>query len=79
MGMAKGGPNPAILAFTDIIDAVRADDAPAANKAIDDYRDLLAETPLAAVSLDKAATESWLNQVQSNRAGHVCSTALAIV
>lgn len=62
MGMAKGGPNPAILAFTDIIDAVRAGDAPAANKAIDQYHDLLTKTPLAAASLDKAATESWLNQ-----------------
>ena len=78
MGMSKGGPNPAILAFTDIIDAVRADDAPAANKAIDQYRDLLAETPLAAASLDKAATESWLNRFNPTLQGIVLY-ALAIV
>lgn len=69
MGMAKGGPNPAILAFTDIIDAVRAKDAPAANKAIAKFHDLLAETPLAAVSLDKAATESWLNKFNPTAQG----------
>ncbi len=69
MGMAKDGPNPAILAFTDVIDAVRSDDAPAANKAIDDYRKLLTQTPLAAVSLDKAATESWLNQFNPTAQG----------
>lgn len=71
MGMAKGGPNPAILAFTDIIDAVRAKDAPAANKALKKYQELLADTPLAAVSLDKAATESWLNKFNPTAQGIV--------
>ena len=78
MGMAKGGPNPAILAFTDIIDAVRADDAPAANKAIARYRDLLAKTPLAAAWLDKAAMESWLNKFNPTLQG-ILLYALAIV
>ncbi len=69
MGMAKGGPNPAILAFTDILDAVRSDDAAETNKAVDDYRELLADTPMAAVSLDKAATESWLNKFNPTAQG----------
>ncbi len=69
MGMAKGGPNPAILGFTDILDAVRTGDAADTNKAIDDYSELLAETPLAAVSLDKAATESWLNKFNPTAQG----------
>ncbi len=69
MGMAKEGPNPAILAFTDIIDAVRSEDVPAANEAIDDFRKLLTKTPLAAVSLDKVATESWLNQFNPTAQG----------
>lgn len=62
MGMSQGPPNPAILAFTDVIDAARSGDAPKTNKAVEKYRELLAETPLAAVKLDKAAAESWLNQ-----------------
>ncbi len=71
MGMSKTGPNPAILSFTDVIDAVRSNDAPAANKAIEEYRELLTETPLAAVGLDKAAAESWLNKFNPTAQGVV--------
>ncbi len=69
MGLSKEGPNPAILAFTDILDASRSDDAAETNKAVDKYLDLLADTPLAAVSLSKAATESWLNKFNPTAQG----------
>ncbi|MCA9133021.1 MAG: cytochrome c biogenesis protein CcsA, partial [Planctomycetales bacterium] len=69
MGMAKGGPNPAILAFTDVLDAVRAKDAPAVNQAVADYRELLSETPLAAAKLSKASAESWLNKFNPTAQG----------
>ncbi len=69
MGMSAGSPNPAILAFTDIIDAVRSQDAPKANQAIDQYHDLLSNTPLAAVALRKASTETWLNKFNPTAQG----------
>lgn len=69
MGMSNGPPNPAILAFTDVIDAVREKDAQAANKAIDKYQELLSSTPLAAVSLNKVAAESWLNKFNPTAQG----------
>ncbi len=69
MGMSKGPPNPAILSFTDVIDAVREGDAPAANKAIEKYQQLLGETPLAAASLSKASAESWLNKFNPTAQG----------
>lgn len=69
MGLSKDGPNPAILAFTDILDAARADDAAETNRAISDYRNMLTETPLAAVSLDRAKAESWLNKFNPTAQG----------
>jgi ABC-type transport system involved in cytochrome c biogenesis permease subunit len=69
MGLSKAGPNPALLSFTDVLDAARSDDAPAVNKAVKDYHELLTETPLASTKLDKAAAESWLNKFNPTAQG----------
>lgn len=69
MGMAAGGPNPAVLAFTDILDAFRNGSARDVNKAVADYHKLLEETPLAARAMDKVSVERWLNKFNPTAQG----------
>jgi ABC-type transport system involved in cytochrome c biogenesis permease subunit len=69
MGLSDSEPNPAILAFTDVLQAIREENAPEANKALEAYIKLDAEMPLAAARMDKAAAESWLNQFNPTAQG----------
>lgn len=69
LGMSSNGPNPAVLAFSDLLDAVRSGSSREINAAVDDYRDLLGETPLAAIRMNKASAERWLNQFNPTAQG----------
>ena len=55
-------PNPALRAFTDILDAVRAEKAPEINSAVTKYMATISDIPSAAKSMDRAKTESWFNK-----------------
>lgn len=55
-------PNPALLAFTDVMDGIRKGSAVDTNKAVAAYHKTLEKLPAAAVHLNKASTEAWLNK-----------------
>ena len=55
-------PNPALRAFTDVLDAVRADKPAEINSAVTKYMGTIAKLPAAASRIDKASTESWFNK-----------------
>lgn len=55
-------PNPALRAFTDVIDAVRENKAPEINLAVTKYMGTIAELPAAAAKMGKTSTESWFNK-----------------
>ncbi len=55
-------PNPALRAFTDVLDAVRDDKPPEINLAVTKYMSTISDMPAAAAKMDKAGTESWFNK-----------------
>lgn len=62
LGLVTAETSPALLPLDDVLTAVRDGKAPEINKAVAEYQTVIAGLPLAAVSLNKAATESWLNR-----------------
>lgn len=71
MSTGKNEPNPTLLGFTDIIDALRADKARDFNKAVSAYRAQLTKMPVAEKSLAKAGMEAWLNKFNPTAQGVV--------
>ncbi len=71
MGLDEGSKNEAAGEFGEILAQVRKGDAPEVNKAVRKYAQLLSDMPLAAVSMPKAATESWLNKFDPTGQGVV--------
>ncbi len=67
----KVDPNPALLSFTDILDALRQDDARKFNLAVTDYQTQLAKMPVAAKSTGKISMEAWLNSFNPTAQGVV--------
>lgn len=61
--------NEAIPGFSAILRGVAESDAPEVNKAVRKYHTTLENMPLAAVKLNKAAAESWLNQFNPTAQG----------
>ncbi len=62
MSTERAQPNPALRAFTDVLDAVRSEKSPEINLAVTKYMSTLNDLPAAAGSLDKVKTESWFNK-----------------
>jgi cytochrome c-type biogenesis protein CcsB len=62
MSTERIAPNPALSAFTDVLDAVRADKPAEINMAVTKYMSTIKELPAAADKIDKAKTERWLNK-----------------
>ncbi len=69
MGMSSSGPNPAVLGFTDVLDAVRDEKAPAINKSVKDYKKVIADMPLASAKMPKVSAERWLNKFNPTAQG----------
>ena len=59
----------AVTGFTDIVRAVRAEEAPKINKAVSEYEKILAEMPLASGYQSKTASEYWLNKFNPTAQG----------
>ncbi|MCA9130991.1 MAG: cytochrome c biogenesis protein CcsA, partial [Planctomycetales bacterium] len=60
LGMPIAEQSTAFFALDDLFKAVRNDDVPAINKAVADYREKIAQVPIAESSSSRAAAESWL-------------------
>jgi ABC-type transport system involved in cytochrome c biogenesis permease subunit len=58
----KVEPNPAILAFTDILDATRKGSSAEINKAVNNYKKTIEKIPAAQSRMAKARAEVWLNK-----------------
>lgn len=61
--------NEAVTGFAAIASAVREGDAPAVNKAVRDYNDIIAGMPLAEARMSGASAESWLNKFNPTAQG----------
>ncbi|QDV27877.1 Cytochrome c biogenesis protein CcsA [Aureliella helgolandensis] len=69
MGVETSETSPALLAFDDVLTAVREDDVLAANEKLREYDKLLRSMPLASAGMDRAAAESWLNHFNPTAQG----------
>lgn len=61
LGMRTGGANPAILKFTDVLDAVRDNDSQKLNRAVEDYRAYVSSLPNVEKKISGVPVEAWLN------------------
>jgi ABC-type transport system involved in cytochrome c biogenesis permease subunit len=61
LGMRSGGANPAILKFTEVLDAVRDNDSHKVNRAVDDYLAYVNGLPAVEKKISGVPVEAWLN------------------
>ncbi len=78
LGMRSNGPNPALLKFTEVLDAVRENDSKKLNRAVADYREHVMGLPEAA-SIQRVEAEAWLNHFSPTTWGVVFYILAALV
>jgi ABC-type transport system involved in cytochrome c biogenesis permease subunit len=61
LGLTRAGPNPAILKYTEIVDAIRGKDPKAFNAAVTQYKSYVEGLEGRRPEVAKARTETWLN------------------